>query len=93
MEHWQKVLPISFLDVRYEELVENQELVSRSIINFCGLDWNERCLEFHRSRHSIKTASNVQIRKKMYRTSIGRWKNYEKHLAPLKEALGPEFIV
>ena len=93
MEHWQKVLPISFLDVRYEELVENQELVSRSIINFCGLDWNERCLEFHRSRHSIKTASNVQTRKKMYRTSIGRWENYEKHLAPLKEALGPEFIV
>ena len=93
MEHWQKVLPISFLDVRYEELVENQEPVSRRIINFCGLDWNEHCLEFHRSRHSIKTASNVQIRKKMYRTSIGRFENYEKHLVPLKEALGPEFAV
>jgi len=87
MNHWHKVLPIPILDVHYEELIENQEHVSREIIQFCGLDWDVNCLEFHRNERAVRTASAVQVKQKIYKTSAGKWKNYEKHLGPLVKAL------
>ncbi len=88
MEHWRKVLPKPFLEVQYEDLVANQEKMSREIIEFCGLSWDDRCLEFHKNERPIRTASSWQVRQPMYSTSVDRWRPYEKHLAPLIKALG-----
>jgi tetratricopeptide (TPR) repeat protein len=88
MEHWRKVLRIRILDLRYEDLVADQEGVTRQLIEFFGLDWDDRCLRFHESERIVTTPSYDQVRQPIYRKSIGRWKNYEKHLEPLKDALG-----
>lgn len=84
--HWRTVLPEgTLLEVPYAELVANQEAWSRRIIEFIGLEWNPRCLEFHLTERSVMTASKWQVRQRMYSSSIGRWRNYEKYIAPLLE--------
>jgi len=88
MAHWQSVLDVPIFDVRYEELVADQERVSRELVAFCGLEWDARCLQFHTSERVVATASFDQVRKPVYRSSVRRWKNYERHLGPLLEALG-----
>jgi len=88
MAHWRKALPPPFLEVQYEDLVANQEEVSRRIIAFCGLDWDDRCLEFHKNERPIRTASSWQVRQPMYSSSVDRWRHYVKNLAPLIAALG-----
>jgi len=87
MTHWHDVLPANIFEVKYEDLVSRQEDVSRNIISFCGLDWDSRCLEFHKSSRPIFTASDWQVRQPMYKTSVERWKNYERFLGPLQEIL------
>ena len=69
-------------------MVADQEGVSRQIVAFCGLDWDDRCLAFHRHEREVLTASFWQVRRPIYTSSVGRWRRYEKHLGPLKEALG-----
>ena len=88
MEHWDKVLPTPILHVEYEKLIADQEAESRRIIDHIGLDWDDACLKFHEQDRAIITASIVQARKPIYSTSAGRWRRYEKHLAPLRDALG-----
>jgi tetratricopeptide (TPR) repeat protein len=88
MEHWHRVLPIPILDVRYEDMVEDHEGVSRRIIEFIGLEWDDSCLDFQNTERIVKTASNWQVRQPVYNSSIARWRNYEKFLSPLREALG-----
>jgi tetratricopeptide (TPR) repeat protein len=83
MEHWKNVLKIRMLEVKYEELVDDQENISRQIIDFCGLDWDDRVLRFYETKRSVATPSFDQVRQPMYRNSIERWKNYERHLGPL----------
>ena len=84
MHHWRSVLPPErFLEVPYEALTADQEGWSRRIIGFLGLEWNERCLEFHKTERKVGTASNWQVRQKIYQTSKARWRHYEKHLGPL----------
>jgi hypothetical protein len=92
MAHWREVLPTKILEVRYEDLVENQERVSRELIEFCGLEWDDRCLDFHRNDRAVKTASMFQVRQPMYASSVGRWESYERHLEPLKRLLQNEGI-
>lgn len=87
MAHWRDVLPAQLLEVSYEELVEDQERVSRWLIDHCGLDWDERCLEFHKNDRSVNTASFYQVRRPMYSSSVNRWISYEKYLGSLKELL------
>ena len=83
MAHWQRVLPVPVLDVDYEQLIEDFEATARRIIAFCGLDWEPGCLEFHKSRRPIRTASITQVRQPIYRRSVARWKNYASTLQPL----------
>ena len=84
MAHWRAVLPPEvFLDVPYEEVVEDQEGWSRRMIDFIGLEWDERCLNFHETERKVGTASNWQVRQKIYKTSKERWRNYEQFVAPL----------
>ncbi len=90
MEHWKRVLPLPILELHYEELTANQEAESRRLIAFCGLEWDERCLRFHETERVVRTASSLQVRQPMYRSSVGKWKRYEAQLGPLLEALRGE---
>ena len=87
MAHWRSVLKIPVMDVRYEDLVANQEAVSRELVDFCGLTWDESCLQFHGTKRFVATASYDQVRRPLYKKSVARWKHYRKHLAPLINAL------
>ncbi len=89
MEHWRRVLPEgAFLDVRYEDIVADQEAQSRRLIEYCGLAWDDACLDFHSNSRAVKTSSMVQVRRPIYKSSVERWRNYEKFLGPLLDALG-----
>jgi tetratricopeptide (TPR) repeat protein len=88
MAHWRTVLRIPLFDLRYEDLVENPEEKVRQLLDFCELPWDEKCLRHHESGRIAKTFSYDQVRKPIYKTSVSRWKRYEKHLGPLIEALG-----
>jgi tetratricopeptide (TPR) repeat protein len=85
--HWEAVLPMPVFHVDYEELTANQEDVSRRMVEFVGLPWDDRCLRFFETPRAAHNASALQVRKPMYRSSVGRWKPYEKHLGPLLEEL------
>ncbi len=88
MAHWRAVLPEgAMLEVQYETLVENFETEVRRIIDYCGLDWDERCLAFYEAQRPVQTASAVQVRQPLYRSSIGRWRPYKEYLRPLLDAL------
>ena len=87
MEHWREVLDLPILQVQYEDLVNDLEGQTRRMLEFLGLPWDENCLRFHENRRFIATASNQQVRNPIYKRSIGRWRNYERHLGPLREAL------
>ena len=90
MQHWRSVLRVSLLEVQYESLIENPEAVSRHLIEFCGLPWDDSCLRFYENRRTVITASYDQVRRPIYTTSTERWRNYAKHLDPLRTALeGP----
>jgi tetratricopeptide (TPR) repeat protein len=84
MKHWRSVLPEdAILDVSYEGLVDDQEAWSRKMLEFIGLPWDPRCLDFHETRRAVITASKWQVRQKITSTSVLRWRNYEKFLGPL----------
>ena len=87
MEHWRKVLPVPLLEVDYEETVADLEGVARRLVAGCGLEWEPSCLEFHQARRSVRTASAVQVRQPLYRTSVGRWKHYVPALDSLFAAI------
>ncbi len=87
MNHWQQVLPGRIHSVAYEELVTDSENVCRGLLDFCGLPWSDACLEFHRQRTAIRTASRVQVRQPFYTKAVGRWENYAAHLAALEPFL------
>ncbi len=91
VNHWRAVLPPSrFLDVPYAELVVDQEKWTRKILDFIDLPWDARCLDFQETQRPVLTASSWQVRQKMYKSSVGRWRNYEKFIGPLLELAGLE---
>lgn len=90
MEHWRKVIPDRFLEINYEETVGDLETQARKLINYIGLEWNEACLEPHKQKRSVMTASKTQVIKPVYKTSVEAWRRYEKQLQPLVEILMPE---
>ena len=88
MEHWRQVLPMQMLEVSYERMISDQEATSRELIEFCGLDWDENCLDFHQQQRGVKTASFWQVRQPIYKSSVSRWRHYERQLEPLIKVLG-----
>lgn len=92
MDHWRDVLPIAMMEVTYEELIADQETVSRRMVEFCGVPWDDACLSFHESDRSVFTSSMWQVRQPLYQTSAGRWRHYDSHLGPLISALGESDI-
>jgi hypothetical protein len=87
MDGWHRELPAAILDVDYEALVGDLEGETRRIVDFCRLPWEDRCLDFHQSRRTVKTASAGQVRRPLYASSVHQWKNYEPYLRPLTDAL------
>jgi hypothetical protein len=91
MAHWRAVLPPrTLIEVRYEDLVDDPEGWSRRMLAHIGLPWDPRCLEFHRTDRPVLTASNWQVRQPLSRSSVERWRRYERFIGPLRMALGEE---
>lgn len=89
MQHWQAVLPeTAILQIRYEDLVANYEVEARRLVDYCGLAWDSRCMDFHKTVRPVETASTLQVRRPLYQTSVGRAEYYREWLGPLIEALG-----
>jgi tetratricopeptide (TPR) repeat protein len=94
MQHWRSVLPEGvMLEVRYEDLVTDLEGQARAMVTHCGLQWEKSCLDFHKTRRPVQTASMSQVRQPIYRTSIGRGHRYKDLLQPLVQALDPDSAV
>lgn len=89
MAHWHAVLPGRVLDVQYEDMVADQAGQTRRLLEYCGLPWEDACLQFHETERAIRTASSEQVRRPIYDSSLGIWRNYEQELAPLIEILAP----
>ncbi|MHA3772975.1 sulfotransferase [Verrucomicrobiota bacterium sgz303538] len=87
MEHWRQVLPSPMLEVQYEMLVKEPERETRRLLEFCGLEWDERCLRFYENRRMVRTASFDQVRQPLYTRSIEKHRCYKRFLGPLKEVL------
>ncbi len=88
MAHWHRVLPPGrILDVRYEDVVADLEGQARRIVAHCGLDWDPRCLAFHKTERVVRTASATQVRQPIYKDAVERWRQYEEFLAPLMAEL------
>ncbi len=87
-EHWRALLPADrFIEVGYEDVVDDLEGQARRLVTFCGLEWNDACLAFHQARRQVRTASLNQVRQPIYRSSVRRWERYAPHLGALLEAL------
>jgi tetratricopeptide (TPR) repeat protein len=89
MTHWRSVLPPgAMLDVSYEDVVDDLEGQARRLIAYCGLPWDDRCLSFYKTIRPVKTASAVQVRQPLFRSSLQRWRKYENYIGPLLHELG-----
>jgi len=87
MTHWEEVLPGCLHTLRYEDLVAQPERTTRELLEACGLAWDDACLDFHTTQRRVATASNVQVRQKLYTSSVGGWRRYGQHLQPLYDAI------
>ena len=87
MAYWDDAFPGEIFEVRYEELLAEPERTSRGLVDHLDLDWDERCLEFHKNERTVMSPSNLQVRRPIYSTSVDRWRRYEKRLGPLIEVL------
>ena len=87
MQHWRSVFPGRMHEVGYETLVNETERESRRLVEFCGLEWEEQLSRFHEHEAPSMTASASQVRQPVYRSSVGKWRNYEKQLRPLFDLL------
>jgi Tfp pilus assembly protein PilF len=89
MTHWRSVLPSdAMLDVFYENVVDDLEGQARRMIDYCGLPWDDRCLSFDKTGRTVKTASAIQVRKPLFRSSLQRWRKCEAGIGPLLNELG-----
>jgi len=87
IEHWHKTLSTEILDINYEQLIENPADQSRRLLQYCGLKWDPAVLDYHQQVRPVSSASQWQVRQPLYKTSIGRWKNYQQYLKPLQRIL------
>jgi len=85
MAHWHKVLPGYVLTVNHEDVVDDVEKQIRRILDFCGLEFEQSCVDFHKTQRNIKTPSSEQVRQPIYKSATEQWRHFEQYLAPLKE--------
>jgi tetratricopeptide (TPR) repeat protein len=89
MQHWEQVLPGKVLTVHYEDVVKDTEQQIKRILEHCGLEWEDACLQFHETERVVTSASAEQVRKPIYTDSVGSWRHYESELGELMEILKP----
>tara|TARA_Y100001960_G_scaffold317026_1_gene384794 strand:- start:7486 stop:9057 length:1572 start_codon:yes stop_codon:yes gene_type:complete len=87
MRHWHQITPGSIFNLKYEDMVDDQEAETRSLLKFCNLDWDDSCLQFHKTDRAVRTASALQVRQPIYKESLSSWHKYKVHLDPLFAAL------
>jgi tetratricopeptide (TPR) repeat protein len=91
MAHWRRILPEgAMIEIQYRDLVIDLETQARRLLAYCGIEWDDACLAFHQNKRPVRTASAAQVRRPIYQSSIGRWRAYERHLAPLLAELPPD---
>ena len=88
MEHWDNVLPGFVYRVQHEELVAAPEDTIRALLDFCGLPFEDSCVNFHETERAVRTPSSEQVRQPIFTSSLDQWSNFDAHLGPLREALG-----
>lgn len=88
MDHWDQAIPGFVLRVQYEDVVDDLETQVRRILEFCGLDFEPACVEFYKTKRSVRTPSSEQVRQPIYRTGVDQWRKFEPYLEPLTTALG-----
>jgi tetratricopeptide (TPR) repeat protein len=91
MKHWEDVIDVPIMTCQYEDMVDDKLAMSKKLIEFCELEWDEKILDFQDSGRAIATASYDQVRQPMYKTSRERWRNYEKHIGPLIDSLDVDY--
>ncbi len=89
MDHWDRELPGRILRVQYEDVIGDLETQVRRILDYCGLPFEQACLDFHKSKRAVRTPSSEQVRQPIYKSGMDQWENFESFLDPLKKALGP----
>lgn len=89
MDHWDQAIPGFVLRVQYEDVVDDLESQVRRILDFCGLEFEPACVEFYKTKRSVRTPSSEQVRQPIYRAGVDQWRHFEPYLEPLKTALGP----
>ena len=87
MQTWRERFPGRFYDVHYEEIAANLEPGARALLDYLELPWEDACLEFHRQAGAVSTASAAQVREPAHTRSVGRWRRYERQLAPMRAEL------
>jgi tetratricopeptide (TPR) repeat protein len=87
MDHWQATIPAVIYPLSYEALVADQVGETRKLLDFCGLEWQDSCVEFHRNPSPTTTASAAQVRRPLYDSSVSQWRHYEAELAELSSLL------
>jgi tetratricopeptide (TPR) repeat protein len=92
MDYWDNVLPNKVLRVQYENMVKNTEAQIKILLKHCGLEFEQPCIDFHQNKRAVRTASSEQVRQPINNKGMQQWLNFEKHLTPLKEALGDETL-
>jgi hypothetical protein len=80
MKYWHSLLPNFIYDINYEKLVKKPKEQIKYLLKECNLDWNDNCLKFYENKRAVQTRSDIQVRRKIYKTSINLWKNYRKNL-------------
>ncbi len=88
MSYWNELYPKKIYNIVYEDLTANQKRETQKLLDYCDLDWDEKCLEFHKNKRIVETASATQVRKKMYQGSSNEWKKYKEFLKPLTNHFG-----
>lgn len=92
MQHWREVLPAPVFEIKYEDLVVDQDTWSHKLLEFVGVDWDEQVMDFHKTERAVRTASVTQVRQPIYQTSKQKWRRYEKYLQPLLDNLDPTYM-
>ena len=89
MDHWMALMPDAIHEVHYEDMIADKDREINRLLDFCGLRFEEACMQFHKTDRLVDTASASQVRREIYGTAVQRWKKYEKHLQPLLQVIGP----
>ena len=90
MDHWDRVLPGKVLRVQYESVVADLDTQVRRILDYCGLDFEEACVNFHENDRAVRTASSEQVRQPIFKSGLDQWENFSPYLTELRDVLGPK---